>query len=95
MGRSIITSDPASLAELHRFCGEGRLYDVDRWIAAGNPLQLAEGIRGIAWELVEAVRDNMTFDWTIRDNVRAMMRVIKGPTLQKYGYQPDKQEKAS
>ena len=45
MGRSIITSDPASLDELYQLCQEGRLYEVDSWIAAGNPLQLAEGIR--------------------------------------------------
>ncbi len=45
MGRSIITSDPSSLDELHGLCREGRLYDVEHWIAVGNPLQLAEGIR--------------------------------------------------
>jgi ankyrin repeat protein len=29
------------LEELHRFCLNGRLYDVERWIQAGRPMQLA------------------------------------------------------
>src|SRR5262245_42537061 len=31
------------LRELHRNCREGRLYEVERWIADGKPLQLAPG----------------------------------------------------
>jgi ankyrin repeat protein len=37
------TTAPEELAELHRLCREGRLYDVERWIRAGRPLQIAEG----------------------------------------------------
>jgi hypothetical protein len=33
----------AELEELHRFCLGGRLYDVERWIQAGGPMQLAAG----------------------------------------------------
>ena len=36
------TEHPDDLAELHRFCREMRLYDVERWILAGKPLQMAE-----------------------------------------------------
>ena len=42
-----------------------------------------------------AVRSNVTIDWTIRENVRAQMRVIVKRILRKYGYPPDKQEKAT
>jgi type I restriction enzyme R subunit len=35
------------------------------------------------------------FDWTVRDNVRARLRVIVKRILRKYGYPPDKQEKAT
>jgi type I restriction enzyme R subunit len=49
----------------------------------------------IARELVEAVRKNVTIDWTVRDNVRAQLRVIVKRILRKYGYPPDKQEKAT
>ena len=52
-------------------------------------------LRGIARELVEAVRANVTIDWTLRENVRAQLRVIVKRILRKYGYPPDKQEKAT
>jgi len=54
-----------------------------------------ETLRLIAMELVEAVRKNVTIDWTIRENVRAKMRVIVKRILRKYGYPPDKQAKAT
>ena len=49
----------------------------------------------IARELVAAVRSNVTIDWTVRENVRAQLRVIVKRILRKYGYPPDKQEKAT
>jgi hypothetical protein len=41
------------------------------------------------------VRTNVTIDWTVRDNVRAHLRVLVKRILRKYGYPPDKQEKAT
>ncbi len=49
----------------------------------------------IAHELVEAVRSNVKIDWTVRENVRASLRVIVKRILRKYGYPPDKQDKAT
>ena len=49
----------------------------------------------IARELVEAMRKNNLIDWTIRENVRAQLRVTVKRILRKYGYPPDKQEKAT
>jgi type I restriction enzyme R subunit len=54
-----------------------------------------ETLRGIARELVAAVRANVTIDWTVRENVRAQLRVIVKRILRKHGYPPDKQEKAT
>lgn len=54
-----------------------------------------ETLRNIARELVETVRRNVTIDWTIRENVRANLRVLVKRILRKYGYPPDKQEKAT
>ena len=54
-----------------------------------------ETLRAIARELVAAVRRNVTIDWTLRDNVRAQLRVLVKRVLRKYGYPPDKQEKAT
>jgi type I restriction enzyme R subunit len=52
-------------------------------------------LRTIARELVETVRNNVTIDWTLRENVRAQLRVLVKRILRKYGYPPDKQEKAT
>jgi len=49
----------------------------------------------IARKLVETVKKNVTIDWTVRENVRAQLRVIVKRILRKYGYPPDKQEKAT
>ncbi len=52
-------------------------------------------LKKIARELVETVRANAKIDWTIRENVRAQLRVYVKRILRKYGYPPDKQEKAT
>lgn len=44
---------------------------------------------------METVRRNVTIDWTIRDNVRAHLRVLVKRILRKYGYPPDKEERAT
>ena len=49
----------------------------------------------IARKLVETVRSNVTIDWTIRENVRANLRVQVKHILRKYDYPPDKEEKAT
>ncbi|MBI4755709.1 MAG: type I restriction endonuclease subunit R [Betaproteobacteria bacterium] len=54
-----------------------------------------ETLRTIAQELVRTVRANVTIDWTLRENVRAQLRVLVKRILRKYGYPPDKQEKAT
>lgn len=52
-------------------------------------------LKTIARELTESVRRNVTIDWTVRENVRAQMRVRVKRILRKYGYPPDKQEQAT
>lgn len=52
-------------------------------------------LKKIAQELVDTVRKNVTIDWTVRENVRAKMRVMIKRILRKYNYPPDKQEKAT
>ena len=52
-------------------------------------------LRDIARELVETVRGNVTIDWTLRENVRAQLRVLVRRILRKHGYPPDKQEQAT
>jgi type I restriction enzyme, R subunit len=52
-------------------------------------------LRIIAQELVRTVKQNVTIDWTVKETVRAQLRVMVRRILRKYGYPPDKQEKAT
>ena len=54
-----------------------------------------ELLRVIACKLVETARNNVTIDWTLRENVRANLRRLVKRILRKHGYPPDKQEKAT
>jgi type I restriction enzyme R subunit len=54
-----------------------------------------ETLRTIAQELVRTVRANVTIDWTLRENIRAHLRILVKRILRRYGYPPDKQEKAT
>lgn len=49
----------------------------------------------IAKELIDTVRRNVTIDWAIREQARAKLRVMVKRILRRYGYPPDKQEKAT
>ena len=56
----------------------------------GEPELLA-----IARERTERVRANVTIDWTVRENVRAQLRVLVKRILRKHGNAPDKQARAT
>jgi type I restriction enzyme R subunit len=51
-------------------------------------------LKEIAREIADKVRANATIDFTIRESARAKLMVIVRRTLNKYGYPPDKQQKA-
>ncbi len=52
-------------------------------------------LKAIAADLVKAVRNSVTIDWTLKENVRAKIRVLVKRILRKHGYPPDKQEQAT
>ena len=52
-------------------------------------------LKAIAQELVETIRSNVTVDWTLRESVRANMRIKVRQILRKHGYPPDKAQKAT
>ncbi len=54
-----------------------------------------ENLRMIARELVAALHANTSIDWALKESVRAKIRVLVKRILRKYGYPPDKQEKAT
>lgn len=51
-------------------------------------------LREIAKEITDKVKRNATIDWTIKESARAKLMVLVRRTLTKYGYPPDKQQKA-
>jgi len=48
-------------------------------------------LRELAVVLTERVRANATIDWTIKESVRAKLKVIVKRTLRQFGYPPDMQ----
>jgi type I restriction enzyme R subunit len=52
-------------------------------------------LRTIARELTRTVRENVSIDWNERETARANLRRLVKRVLRRYGYPPDKQEKAT
>jgi len=48
-----------------------------------------------ARELVEAVKKNVSIDWSVKESAKAKLRTIIKRLLRKHGYPPDMQEKAT
>ncbi len=54
-----------------------------------------ETLRTIAREVADKIRNNVSIDWTMKESVRAKLRVLVKRVLRNHGYPPDKQEKAT
>ncbi|MCP4745816.1 MAG: type I restriction endonuclease subunit R [Desulfobacteraceae bacterium] len=52
-------------------------------------------LRELAVVLFERVKKNASIDWTIKESVRARLKVIVKRTLRQYGYPPDMQKLAT
>ena len=48
-------------------------------------------LRELAVVLTATIRKNTSIDWTIKENVRAKMKVAVKRLLRRYGYPPDMQ----
>jgi type I restriction enzyme R subunit len=53
-----------------------------------------ETLKKIAHELTESLRKNVSIDWSVREGVRARLRLMVKRILRKYKYPPDKQDEA-
>lgn len=51
-------------------------------------------LRQIAIELTQRLRNSLTVDWSVRETVRARLRVMIRTLLRRYKYPPDRQEAA-
>ena len=54
-----------------------------------------EILRHIARELVDTVKRNTNIDWTVRETIKAKMRITVKRILRKHGYPPDLETKAT
>jgi len=62
---------------------------------SARELMQKETLRELAVVLYKKVKQNASIDWTIKESVRARLRVIVKRTLKQYGYPPDMQALAT
>jgi len=62
---------------------------------SARELMLQDTLRELAVVLTDRVRKNASIDWTIKESVRAKLKVIIKRTLRQYGYPPDMQKLAT
>jgi type I restriction enzyme R subunit len=58
---------------------------------SAKELMQHDQLRELAVELTQRVRENASIDWTIKESVRAKLKVIVKRLLRQYGYPPDMQ----
>jgi type I restriction enzyme, R subunit len=56
---------------------------------SAKELMQQDKLRELAVVLTQRVRENASIDWTIKENVKAKLKVIVKRTLRKFGYPPD------
>ncbi len=62
---------------------------------SAKDLMQHDKLRELAVVLTERVKQNVSIDWTIKESVRAKLKVIIKRTLRQYGYPPDMQKLAT
>ncbi|MGC9375829.1 MAG: type I restriction endonuclease subunit R [Bacteroidales bacterium] len=62
---------------------------------SARQLMQQDKLRELAVKLTERVKQNASIDWTIKESVRAKLKVIIKRTLRQYGYPPDMQKLAT
>ena len=58
---------------------------------SARELMQQDTLRELAVVLTQKIRENATIDWTIKESVRAKLKVIVKRILRQYGYPPDMQ----
>lgn len=62
---------------------------------SARELMQKDKLRELAIVLFERVKQNATIDWTIKESVKAKLKVIVKRTLRQFGYPPDMQKLAT
>ncbi|WP_374567725.1 type I restriction enzyme endonuclease domain-containing protein, partial [Nitrosomonas sp.] len=58
---------------------------------SARELMQNDQLRELAIVLTQRVRQNASIDWTIKESVKANLKVIVKRTLRQFGYPPDMQ----
>ena len=74
---------------------ENAFYDALANNKSAEDLMGEEVLVQIAQEIAEKLRRNVTVDWSVRESVRAKLRLMVKTLLKKYKYPPDQQEEAT
>lgn len=88
LAKSIHGSDDLA-KELHLTDYEYAFYTAVANNDSARELMQKEALRELAVVLTQAIRQNITLDWTVKEAARAKIRVIVKRLLKKYGYPPD------
>ena len=81
--------------ELNLNPAENAFYDALSNNKSAEDLMGEEILVQIAREIAEKLRQNVTVDWSVRESVRARLRLLVKNLLRKYKYPPDQQEEAT
>ena len=88
IGKEIVSSD-AIAKEAGLSTLEYAFYSAVANNDSARELMTHDKLRELAVVLTERVRANASIDWTIKESVRAKLRVIVKRTLRQFGYPPD------
>ncbi|MBL6985769.1 MAG: type I restriction endonuclease subunit R [Methylobacter sp.] len=90
IGKDIVASDDeAKTLGLTDF--EYAFYSAVANNDSAKELMQHDQLRELAVVLTQRVRENASIDWTIKENVKAKLKVIVKRTLRQFGYPPDMQ----
>jgi type I restriction enzyme R subunit len=94
LGKNIKETDK-ELEEMNMSTFEYAFYTAVANNKSARELMQKDKLRELAIVLYERVKQNATIDWTIKESVKAQLKVIVKRTLRQYGYPPDMQKLAT
>jgi len=90
-----ITSSDAEASEMGMTGFEYAFYTAVANNDSAKQLMSQEKLRELAVVLTQTIRQNATIDWTIKESVKAKLKVAVKRILRQYGYPPDMQKLAT
>jgi type I restriction enzyme R subunit len=94
IGKEIVASDSAA-QQMGLSDFEYAFYCAVANNDSARELMQQDKLRELAVVLTERVRKNASIDWTIKESVKAKLKVIVKRTLRQFGYPPDMQKLAT